>query len=322
VKRRDLLQLSATLGLAATLPGSALSESKARVGAADAPDTAAPNPLRPPADGPIPVAFLLSENAVVIDFAGPWEVFENVMIPGTMQHPFQLYTVAETTAPIHAGGGMTIVPNYSLASAPPPKVIVIPAQSDPSEAVIAWVRNATRTTDVTMSVCTGAFLLAKTGLLSGKTATTHHGAYAELAMAFPDMWVKRGARFVESGNLASSGGLSSGIDLALHVVERYFGRSVALSTADNLEYQGLGWMNADSNSAYAKARVSTAKHPLCAICEMDVDATTAPKSTYRGRTYYFCMDAHKTLFDAGPDRVLGGASNLIVNFTDLLKALI
>ncbi len=321
MKRRDLLQLSATLGLAATLPGSALSESKAILGAADAPDKAVSNPLRPPADGPIPVAFLLSENAVVIDFAGPWEVFENAMIPGPIPHPFQLYTVAETTAPIHASGGMIIVPNYSLASAPPPKVIVIPAQSDPSEAVIAWVRNATRTTDVTMSVCTGVFLLAKTGLLSGKTATTHHSAYAELAMAFPDMWVKRGARFVESGNLASSGGLSSGIDLALRVVERYFGRSVALNTADNLEYQGVGWMNADSNYTYAKARVSTVKQPLCAVCEMDVDAAMAPKSTYQGRTYYFCMDAHKKLFDAGPNRFLS-ASNLIVNYTDFLKAMI
>jgi transcriptional regulator GlxA family with amidase domain len=248
---------------------------------------------------------LLSENAVVIDFAGPWEVFENVMLPGTTTHPFQLYTVAETTAPIHASGGMTIVPKYSLASAPPPKVIVIPAQSDPSDAVIAWVRDSTRTTDVTMSVCTGAFLLAKTGLLSGKAATTHHGAYAELSMAFPDIWVKRGARFVEAGNLASSGGLSSGIDLALRIVERYFGRAVALSTADNLEYQGLGWMNADSNQAYAKSRVSTDQHPLCAVCEMDVDVPTAPKSMYRGRTYSFCMDAHKKLFDAGPDRFVG-----------------
>jgi transcriptional regulator GlxA family with amidase domain len=304
VKRRDLLQLSATLGLAGSLPRLALSESHIGTDTAPTkpPAPTIPNPLRPPADGAIPVAFLLSENAVVIDFAGPWEVFETVHVPGPMPHPFQLYTVAETTAPIHASGGMTIVPNYSLASAPPPKVIVIPAQSDPNDAVIAWLRNATRTTDVTMSVCTGAFLLAKTGLLSGKAATTHHGAYTELAMTFPDIWVKRGARFVESGNLASSGGLSSGIDLALHVVERYFGHAVALNTADNLEYQGLGWVNADSNQAYAKTRVSTDQHPLCPVCEMDVDVPTAPKSIYRGRTYYFCMDAHKRLFDASQDR--------------------
>lgn len=258
--------------------------------------------LHPPVDGFIPVAFLLSDNAVVIDFAGPWEVFENVEVPGRRMSPFKLYTVAETTAPIQASGGMTIVPNYSLASAPAPKIIVIPAQNDPTEAVLAWVKNATRSTDVTMSVCTGAFLLAKTGLLSGKSVTTHHGAYAELAMAYPDIRVKRGARFVESGNLASSGGLSSGIDLALHVVERYFGREAAVRTADALEYQGLGWMNGDSNQAYAERRVSTDQHPLCAVCEMDVDAATAPKSVFRDRTYYFCTSGHKALFDKSPDR--------------------
>jgi YHS domain-containing protein len=86
----------------------------------------------------------------------------------------------------------------------------------------------------------------------------------------------------------------------------YFGHAVALSTADNLEYQGLGWMNPESNDAYAKARISTDQHPLCTVCEMDVDPATAPKSTYRRRTYYFCMDAHKWLFDADPDRFVVG----------------
>jgi putative intracellular protease/amidase/YHS domain-containing protein len=307
VKRRKLLQLSAMLGLAASLPRPSLAGSRADAVATQARASVAPNLLRPPEDGVIPVAFLLSENAVVIDFAGPWEVFENVHVAGPVTHPFQLYTVAETTLPIRASGGMTIVPNYTLASAPAPKVVVIPAQSDPSDAVLAWVRETARTTDVTMSVCTGAFLLAKTGLLSGKAAATHHGAYAELAMAFPDILVKRGARFVESGNLASSGGLSSGIDLALHVVERYFGHDVALRTADNLEYQGLGWMNADSNQVYAKVRISTHQHPSCPVCEMDVDVSIAPKSMFRGRTYYFCMDAHKKLFDASPALLLQGA---------------
>jgi transcriptional regulator GlxA family with amidase domain len=300
--RRDLLQLSAALGLAASLPGSALSQSKAAARAPAAPGNTPPNPLRPPADGIIPVAFLMSADAVVIDFAGPWEVFENVRVAGAVPRPFQPYTVAETTAPIEVSGGMTIVPKYSLASAPPPKVIVIPAQSEPSEAVVAWLRSAARASDLTMSVCTGAYVLAKTGLLSGKAATTHHSAYVDLAMSYPDIKVKRGARFVESGNLASSGGLSSGIDLALRVVERYYGREVALRTADNLEYQGLGWMNADSNQVYAKRRVSTAQRPLCAVCEMDVDVATAPKSTFKSRTYYFCMDAHKQLFDHDPDR--------------------
>lgn len=296
MNRRHLLQLSASLGLAATLPGPVLAEPHAA--------TDDSGQLRPPADGRIPVAFLISEGAVVIDFAGPWEVFENAMIAGPTPHPFQLYTVAETTAPIRASGGMRIVPDYALGTAPAPKIIVIPAQSDPSPAVIDWVRTASLTTDITMSVCTGAFLLAQTGLLSGKSATTHHGAYAELAMGFPDIRVRRGARFVETGNLATAGGLSSGIDLALRVVERYYGRAAALRTADNLEYQGLGWMNADSNQAYATARVSTDQHPLCAVCGMDVEVATALRSSYRGHTYYFCTDGHKKLFDARPELIL------------------
>jgi transcriptional regulator GlxA family with amidase domain len=163
----------------------------------------------------------------VIDFCGPWEVFERVYLPDRKHDAFSLYTVAETAAPITAGGGLKITPNYTIANAPAPKVIVIPAQSDASEATKAWIRNATKSTDVTMSVCTGAFVLASTGLLSGKSATTHHGAYVDFAMQYPDIHVQRGARFVESGNLASAGGLTSGMDLAFRVVERYFGREIA-----------------------------------------------------------------------------------------------
>ncbi|MFZ6758195.1 DJ-1/PfpI family protein [Undibacterium sp. Ji50W] len=307
MNRRDLFRISTAMGLTVAFPGTGNAKPQTASGAGDKHAPAKLNPLHPPAEGSIPVAFLLSDGAVVIDFAGPWEVFENVSIPGSAtQLAFKPYTVAETAAPITASGGMTIVPNYTFATAPPPKVIVIPAQSAPSEAVLAWIVNATRTADLTMSVCTGAFLLAKTGLLSGSAATTHHGAYTQFAMEFPDISLKRGARYVESGKLASSGGLSSGIDLALHVVERYFGRTVAINTANTLEYQGQGWLNPDSNLAYAKRRVSTDRHPLCAVCDMDVAKATAPTSVYRGRTYYFCMSAHKELFDASPARFLVG----------------
>jgi transcriptional regulator GlxA family with amidase domain len=258
--------------------------------------------LKPPDKGQIPVAFLISEGAVTIDFCGPWEVFKDVMIPGRDDHPFRLYTVAETTAPIRTSGGMKIVPDHTLTDAPPPKVIVIPAQSEPSAAVLEWIRKSTKNTDVTMSVCTGAFVLAKTGLLSGKAATTYHGAFVPFANQFPDIHLKRGARFVEDGNLATAGGLSSGIDLALRVVERYYGREVAQKTAYNMEYQGQGWMNADSNQIYAAAPVSTAEHPLCPVCGMDVDPATAPKSVFKGKTYYFCSDDDKKTFDAAPDK--------------------
>jgi putative intracellular protease/amidase/YHS domain-containing protein len=260
------------------------------------------NPLKPPADGAIPVAFLISEGAVMIDFTGPWEVFQDVMVPGRKDPPFRLYTVAETTKPIHASGGMKIAPDYTLANSPAPKVIVIPAQSEPSAAVLEWIRKSTKNTDVTMSVCTGAFVLAKTGLLSGKAATTFHAAFKPFAMEFPDIRLKRGARFVEDGNLATAGGLSSGIDLALHVVERYYGREIAQKTAYNMEYQGQGWMNADSNQIYASEPVSTAAHPLCAVCGMDVDPKTSPKSVFKDKTYYFCSDDDKKTFDAAPEK--------------------
>ena len=260
--------------------------------------------LKPPDKGQIPVAFLISDGAVVIDFCGPWEVFQDVMIPGNQEMPFRLYTVAETKKPIRTSGGMQIVPDYTIQDAPPPKVIVIPAQSEPSAAVLEWIRYASKASDVTMSVCTGAFVLGKTGLLNGKSATTYHGAFERFAMKFPDVQLKRGARFVENGNLATAGGLSSGIDLALRVVERYYGRDVARKTAYNMEYQGQGWMNPDSNQVYATSPVSTPEHPLCAVCGMDVDPKIAPKSVFKDATYYFCSEADKKVFDAAPKKFI------------------
>src|SRR5207237_9993825 len=116
--------------------------------------------------------------------------------------------------------------NSTFGTAPAPKRLVITAQSEPSTAMLAWIRQATKNTDVTMSVCTGAFVLAKTGLLDGKTATTYHGAFEAFAMHFPKIELKRGARFVENGNLATAGGLSSGIDLALRSEERRVGKEM------------------------------------------------------------------------------------------------
>src|SRR5439155_15785520 len=148
-------------------------------------------PLKPLAEGSLPVAVLISDGAQVIDFAGPWEVFHAVMVPGRAGRPFRLYTVFESTAPIHTSGGMKVVPDYTFENAPEPKVIVIPAQSKPSEATLEWIRKSTKTADVTMSVCTGAFVLARTGLLSGKPATTYHVAFATFANEFPDIHLKR-----------------------------------------------------------------------------------------------------------------------------------
>ena len=293
--RRELLKRTTILGLATALPGwTAASPAPAPAAAG-----AGPTPLKPPAQGSIPVAFLVSDGAVVIDFCGPWEVFQDVSVPGR-DEPFHLYTVAETLRPIRTSGGMQVVPEHTFETAPLPKVLVIPAQGGQSEATLQWIRKVAAQADVTMSVCTGAFLLAQTGLLSGKAATTHHTGYRGLARQYPDIRVQRGARFVEEGNLATAGGLSSGIDLALRVVERYFGREIAAATADQMEYQGRGWLDAGSNQAYAAVPTSTDAHPLCPVCDMEVDPKLAPSAVYGGKTYYFCSTAHKDQFEKDP----------------------
>ena len=201
------------------------------------------NKLTPPADSSIPVAFAISRGATMIDFAGPWEVFQDVMLKGPKGHRmgFNLYTVSEKTEPIEASAGMKIIPDYTFDTAPAPKVIVIPAQAG-SPALHAWLRKIVDSTDVTMSVCTGAFQLGKAGLLAGKEATTHHEFFEQFAKAFPDVKLKRGLRFVENEKISTAGGLTSGIDLALRVVERYFGREMAEQTAVYMEYQSRGWI--------------------------------------------------------------------------------
>jgi putative intracellular protease/amidase/YHS domain-containing protein len=297
--RRELLQASGAVGLAAAVP---LSLAAARiVGEQNATKSpTALSRLKPPASGPVPVAFVISKGAVLIDFAGPWEVFQDADVPGRdmMDNAFDPYTVAETLEPVTVSGGMKIVPNYTFQNAPAPKVIVIPAQNGDTEAMLHWIRKATETTDVTMSVCTGAFVLAATGLLNGKAATTHHTAYSELELKFPDVHVKRGARFVEEGNLATAGGLTSGMDLALRVIGRYFGTEAIERTAFQLEYPGKGWMDAGSNSIFAVKP----KGDICAVCWMQVDRKIALSEAYKGQTYYFCMKDHKDAFDAKPDK--------------------
>ncbi len=241
MKRRSFLAKAA--GLAATM--TALPAVPKLVAA----ETAAKNPrkgltienskLKPPANGRIPVAVTISEGVTVIDFAGPWEVFQDVMVGDDM--PFQLFTVAEKIETITGTGGLKLVPDYTFANVPECKVVVVPAQRG-SKALHEWLRKVTPGTDVTMSVCTGAFQLARAGLLAGKSATTHHDFSDRLEKEFPDVEVKRGLRFVEGDKISTAGGLSSGIDLALRVVERYFGRAVAEKTAVYMEYESSGWI--------------------------------------------------------------------------------
>ena len=252
--------------------------------------------LAVPAGGKIPVAIVIGKDAEVLDFTGPLEVFSQAYTQYG-KPLFAPYMVAATLEPVRVGGGMKVVPDHTFKTAPPPKIIVIPAMAldAATPEMIEWIRKASKSTDVTMSVCNGAFVLAKSGLLSGKRATAHHGGYFRFAAMYPEVHLNRGARFVEDGNIASAGGVSSGIDLALRVVERYVGREIARQVADGIEYQGKGWLNPDSNEAYAKMPVLDENRPVCPLCRMVGDRTI--KSGYKGKTYYFCSEDEKAFFD-------------------------
>ncbi len=185
---------------------------------------------------PLKVAFVISNNANVIDMTGPWEVFQDTTTAGD-QSGFELFTVSESADAITMTGGLRIVPNYTFANAPHPDVVVIGAQEGTPH-LSDWLQDRATDSRVVMSVCTGAFKLANAGLLDGKKATTHHEFWDAFAKKFPKVDLQRGNRFVQSSDVIyTAGGLTSGIDLALHIVEKFYGREAADRTAAYMEHQ-------------------------------------------------------------------------------------
>jgi len=192
--------------------------------------------LKLPGKDPVLVAFVVGHAANIMDIAGAWEVFGDTEIDGR-GHGFAMELVSDTMEPIVAGGGLVIQPKFTYDTLPAaPNVIVMGAQAEHTQAKLDWIRKASADADLTMSVCIGAFLLARTGLLDGITATTHHDFYDEFAKDFPNVELVRGPRYVEHDSIATAGGLTSGIELALRVVERYYGSEAAAKTAYMMEY--------------------------------------------------------------------------------------
>src|SRR5262245_32338805 len=213
--------------------------------------------LKAPAKGHLRVAFVLTEGATMIDFAGPWEVFQDVHVASrgtTMdeQMPFELFTVGAEKKPTRISGGLTMIPDHTFADAPLPDVVVVGAQSG-GPGLETWLQQVRAKDRVVMSVCTGAFHVAKAGLFDGKSATTHHGFYDRFEKNFPDVKLVRSRRWVQADPLVfSAGGLTSGIDLALHVVALYFGEDVAAQTATYMEYESQSWRKGDVAVASAR----------------------------------------------------------------------
>ncbi len=207
-------------------------------------------PSKAPATPNKKVAFLIFNGAEVIDFTGPYEMFGVLC---------DVYTVGETRDPVTTSMGLTVVPKYTFADAPRPDVLVVPGgavkASTENQALLKWVSDTTARDQITMSVCNGAFILAKAGLLDGLTATTTAGNIDRLAEQFPRTKVVRDQRFVDNGKIVTTGGLSAGMDGALHVIGRLLGEGAAQNTALIEEYD---WK---ANANYAPAMLAEKEIP-------------------------------------------------------------
>jgi putative intracellular protease/amidase len=208
-----------------------------------------------PTSGMIKVAVVVSDGANVMDIAGPWEVFQDTSVhdaKGNEIQPFEIFTVASTKSPFHTTGsnhtGMNITPDYTFADAPSPDLVVVGAQSG-GKGLSEWLQKVHAQGKTIMSVCTGAFKLANAGLLDGKSATTHHWYFGDMQNDYPTVKLVREVRYVQSDPIIyTAGGLTSGVDLSLHLVASYFGQGIAQNTADYMEYQGTGWKSNEGTS--------------------------------------------------------------------------
>jgi len=186
------------------------------------------------------VAVLIFDNVEVMDFAGPFEVFG---VTGQREGKplFDVYTVARESKPVMARNNLSVNPDYSFRDCPRPDILVVPGgfgtrREKHNPAVLDFIRQHSQDAERVLSVCSGALLLARAGLLDGLRATTHQGAMAELAADAPKAEVLKTARVVDNGKIVLSAGISAGIDAALHLVSVLHGAEQAAETAAYMEY--------------------------------------------------------------------------------------
>ncbi len=187
------------------------------------------------------VAILAFDDIEVLDFAGPYEVF-NVASELTRPSAFYIYSVGIGSRPVIARGRFMVHPRYSMDDCPQANILIVPGGYGTRpllnhEGLISWIREQAKKAEWTLSVCTGALLLAKAGLLVQSPATTHHDAFEQLHQISPTTTIVRDRRYVQaSGSIMTSGGISAGIDLSLHMVEKLAGAEARRAVAEEMEY--------------------------------------------------------------------------------------
>lgn len=192
------------------------------------------------------VGILIFDDVEVLDFCGPFEVFSVARLPGEdtwgdSQAPFRVVTIAEQDGTVRCVGGLLVQPHYTIHDHPTLDILVVPGgwgtrREATNNALLDWIAEQNLHTQLTTSVCTGAFLLAARGILDGKEATTHWASIARLRDTHPAVSVRDDTRYVDTGRVITSAGISAGIDMALYVVSRLLGPEAAAFTARRMEY--------------------------------------------------------------------------------------
>src|SRR4051794_878402 len=191
------------------------------------------------------VGILVFPDVEVLDFCGPFEVFSVTRLDEGRRReegsPYEVVLIAEDVDEVAATGGLKGVPDYTPGDCPPLDVLVVPGgwgtrREMANEALLAWVAERGRSVPTLASVCTGSLLLGKAGLLDGRRATTHWRVLGEMRTWFPAVTVIDDEHVVEDGGVITSAGISAGIDMALRVVARHHGETVARATARHMEY--------------------------------------------------------------------------------------
>lgn len=188
------------------------------------------------------VGILLFNEVEVLDFAGPFEVFSITTYIECNEKAFKVHTVAQSKELIKARNGLKIKPDYDFNDAPKFDILIIPGGYGAEEieihnpTIINWIKDNINNVDIMASVCTGAFLLAKAGLLNGKQATTHWMDIDRLEKEYITIDVQRNVKFVDETPIITSGGISSGINMSFYIIKKLLGEEVANFTAKRMEY--------------------------------------------------------------------------------------
>lgn len=191
------------------------------------------------------VGILVFDEVELLDMAGPYEVFTTAARVAARARPpgtpplFSVITLARGSGPVRARAGLRLQPDHGLAEHPPLTCAIVPGGVVEGELdqpdVMAWITAQARSARILASVCTGALLLAQAGVLDGLAATTHWEDLQALRALRPAVRVQAGVRWVDQGAIVTSAGISAGIDMALHLVERLHSHALAEQTARQME---------------------------------------------------------------------------------------